>query len=326
MTNTNKSKNTRQMLFIAYNTINYPIYYAFQISSLLHKTITFNDIINNKILPNKKLPSKSEKNIRGIQQKRKHCLRSVSQALISPLIVLLLPVMISASTQSASSFFGSPGAPLIFFSGRHHFQYPWGEQKLQRHNMKTFIKRSEPALPMNECLQNTAVQRAATALLADLPATSISEDMKRQRRAETALTETGVECPNDENIREGVMNEDDIREIKPGMPMEMRSICPFFYVENVNERRLPRRITEVRCLCERPPRRQRTHHTAGIHCEPLHFSIPVLLFEDEQCSEPKRSLEQVTLGCVAVHGASSRSGFLSAIGQPRPLIVTEQQF
>nr|CAD2134767.1 unnamed protein product [Meloidogyne enterolobii] len=144
--------------------------------------------------------------------------------------------------------------------------------------------------------------------------------MKRQRRAETALTETGVECPNDENIREGVMNEDVI-----GMPMEMRSICPFIYVENVNERRLPRRITEVRCLCERPPRRQRTHHTAGIHCEPLHFSIPVLLF-DEQCSEPKRSLEQVTLGCVAVHGASSRSGFLSAIGQPRPLIVTEQQF
>uniref|UniRef100_A0A1I8BI65 Uncharacterized protein n=1 Tax=Meloidogyne hapla TaxID=6305 RepID=A0A1I8BI65_MELHA len=309
MPNTNKSKNTRQMLFIAFNTINYPIYYAFQLSSFLHKTITFNDTINNKT-SNKKLPGKNDKNIRGnkcLQQKHKCCLRSVSQALLSPLIVLLLPLMIAASTQSASPFFGASGTPLIFFSGRHHFQYPWGEQKLQRHNMKTFFKRSEPLLPMDECLQSTAVQRAATALLADLPATSIPNEMKRQRRAESALAETGVECPNDENIREGAMNGDDEREIKP---------------------RLPRRITEVRCLCERPPRRQRSssHHSAGIHCEPLHFSIPVLLFDDEQCTEPKRSLEQVTLGCVAVNGASSRSGFLSAIGQPRPLIVSEQQF
>ncbi|KAF7634411.1 hypothetical protein Mgra_00006165 [Meloidogyne graminicola] len=321
MSNNIKNKNSHQLLFIAYNTIYHPIYYAYQLLYFLYKTIKYNNIKTS----NNKLSCKSNKNILGenskkLEQKQSCSFRTIPQALISPLIVLLLPLMI-ASTLSASPFFKFPESPLILLNGRHHFQYPF-EQKLQR--QRTFFKRSGQPLPMEECLLNPTVQKAATALLADLPATSMTEESKKQRMAEPReyLTETGVECLNEEN--KGVNNGDD-REFAPGMSIEIRSICPFIYVENVNERRLPRRITEVRCLCERPRQRSATHHSS-LHCEPLHFSIPVLLFDDEQCTESKRSFEQVTLGCIAVHGPSSRSGFLSSIGQPRPLIISEQQF
>lgn len=69
---------------------------------------------------------------------------------------------------------------------------------------------------MEECLLNPTVQKAATALLADLPATSMTEESKKQRMAEPReyLTETGVECLNEEN--KGVNNgDDDDREFAP---------------------------------------------------------------------------------------------------------------
>lgn len=94
------------------------------------------------------------------------------------------------------------------------------------------------------------------------------------------------------------------------MPLEQRSLCPFVYVENVDERRLPRRITEVKCLCERPLKAA----SIGLHCEPLQLEIPVLLF-DSQCRHFRRVQQRVTIGCMAAFGASSNSELEATFGQ-----------
>ena len=82
MSNIIKSKNTRQMLFVSYNKINYLIYYAFlQLSKLLHKTITCNDFINDKT-SNKKLAGKSDKNTwsnNRLRLQQNNCFRTFSQ-------------------------------------------------------------------------------------------------------------------------------------------------------------------------------------------------------------------------------------------------------
>ncbi|KAL3120562.1 hypothetical protein niasHT_007854 [Heterodera trifolii] len=100
-------------------------------------------------------------------------------------------------------------------------------------------------------------------------------------------------------------------EIMPGMPIELRSLCRFVSVENVDEKRLPKRFTEVKCLCDRP---NRSVGIDAMRCEPLQFEVPVLLFDDK-CEQFRPTLQRITVACLTVWTTAATTKVKAQMGR-----------
>uniref|UniRef100_A0A915D1F5 Uncharacterized protein n=1 Tax=Ditylenchus dipsaci TaxID=166011 RepID=A0A915D1F5_9BILA len=105
-------------------------------------------------------------------------------------------------------------------------------------------------------------------------------------------------------------------EISPDMPIEMRAFCGFQYEDNVKERRLPKLIREVKCLCNEPRSKLVAERFPELRCEPLYYDVPVLTF-DETCSKFEQSTEKIALACVPVITSQSMSGFKLSVGNAK---------
>ncbi|KAI1731460.1 interleukin-17 domain-containing protein [Ditylenchus destructor] len=62
--------------------------------------------------------------------------------------------------------------------------------------------------------------------------------------------------------------------ISPDMPAQMRSLCSFEHETNINERRLPRAIRQVKCICNESRDKQLSWLLSDLACEPLYYEIP----------------------------------------------------
>jgi hypothetical protein len=63
--------------------------------------------------------------------------------------------------------------------------------------------------------------------------------------------------------------------------------------------RFPAVLTEVKCLCDRPVASNRVRTSQTIECEPLHYQLRVLLFDDD-CGSFKEAIETIGLACLPV--------------------------
>uniref|UniRef100_A0A914UZH9 Uncharacterized protein n=1 Tax=Plectus sambesii TaxID=2011161 RepID=A0A914UZH9_9BILA len=83
-----------------------------------------------------------------------------------------------------------------------------------------------------------------------------------------------------------------------------RALCPFRYVLNYNPKRFPAALTEVQCLCDRPPAKHPLKSERPIECEPLRYQLRVLLF-DEECGAFVDAMETIGLACLPVIQAAA---------------------
>ncbi|KAI1726091.1 interleukin-17 domain-containing protein [Ditylenchus destructor] len=97
-------------------------------------------------------------------------------------------------------------------------------------------------------------------------------------------------------------------DILPDMPIERRSLCGFQYEDNINEKRLPRKIRECKCLCNAGRNKFLRNRFPNFRCEPLYYDVPVLSF-DETCTNYTHNTEKIALACIPVF--TSRSTVLS---------------
>ncbi|KAI1716687.1 interleukin-17 domain-containing protein [Ditylenchus destructor] len=102
-------------------------------------------------------------------------------------------------------------------------------------------------------------------------------------------------------------------EISPDMPIEMRAFCGFQYEENVNDRRLPKTIREVKCLCNEPRNKIVADRFPDLRCEPLYYDVPVLMF-DSSCAKYEQTTEKIALACVPVLTSQSLSSIQVTVG------------
>ncbi|KAI1715286.1 interleukin-17 domain-containing protein [Ditylenchus destructor] len=112
------------------------------------------------------------------------------------------------------------------------------------------------------------------------------------------------------------------REISPDMPIEMRALCGFRYEENVNERRLPKRIRESKCLCNARNSKLIRDRFPDFRCEPFYYDVPVLLL-DETCTNYAPSIEKISIACLPVFTSESSSSSLHIALNSREIPVIE---
>ncbi|KAI1732580.1 interleukin-17 domain-containing protein [Ditylenchus destructor] len=93
-------------------------------------------------------------------------------------------------------------------------------------------------------------------------------------------------------------------EILPDMPIESRSLCGFHYEDNINEKRLPRKIRECKCLCNARRNKFLRDRFPNFRCEPLYYDVPVLSF-DETCTNFTHNTEKIALACIPVFTSRS---------------------
>uniref|UniRef100_A0A0N4ZBD4 Si:ch73-335m24.2 n=1 Tax=Parastrongyloides trichosuri TaxID=131310 RepID=A0A0N4ZBD4_PARTI len=92
--------------------------------------------------------------------------------------------------------------------------------------------------------------------------------------------------------------------ITPETPLRERALCKFEYVVNYNPKRLPSVLTEVTCSCPRPSAKLIGKRV--FECEPLRYSIRVLLFDDD-CQSFYEGYETLALACIPVMQATAVS-------------------
>uniref|UniRef100_A0A914C872 Uncharacterized protein n=1 Tax=Acrobeloides nanus TaxID=290746 RepID=A0A914C872_9BILA len=99
--------------------------------------------------------------------------------------------------------------------------------------------------------------------------------------------------------------------ISPDMPLMDRSLCGFRFIENFDDKRIPKAITEVECLCNQP---RNVQGSTRLLCEPLYYNIPVLKF-DEACSMFKEEVERISLACLPVFASQTTANNNLIFGQ-----------
>ncbi|KAI1692136.1 interleukin-17 domain-containing protein [Ditylenchus destructor] len=112
------------------------------------------------------------------------------------------------------------------------------------------------------------------------------------------------------------------RDISPDMPIEMRALCGFRDEDNVNEKRLPKRIRESKCLCNTRNSKLIRDHFPDFRCEPLYYDVPVLLL-DETCTNYTPSIEKISIACIPVFTSESSTSSLRMALNPRETQVVE---
>ncbi|KAI1708409.1 interleukin-17 domain-containing protein [Ditylenchus destructor] len=108
-------------------------------------------------------------------------------------------------------------------------------------------------------------------------------------------------------------------EISPDMPLEERALCGFRYEDNVNERRIPEKIKEVKCLCKAPTSKDLSQRIE-FRCETVYHDVTVLVL-GETCTNYQQKVERIAVACVTVMGTQSTSAVNVAIGNGTKLPV-----
>ncbi|KAI6198774.1 hypothetical protein M3Y96_00555000 [Aphelenchoides besseyi] len=108
----------------------------------------------------------------------------------------------------------------------------------------------------------------------------------------------------DPTAEDDCIPEDTPTDFSPDLPIRDRALCGFAQIENVDEKRLPQTIPEVRCSCSRPANRQLLERFPGIHCAAIYYDVPILRFKSS-CSDYEQTSESIALGCVPVLSSQS---------------------
>ncbi|KAI6219094.1 hypothetical protein M3Y95_01130500 [Aphelenchoides besseyi] len=108
----------------------------------------------------------------------------------------------------------------------------------------------------------------------------------------------------DSTAEDDCIPEDTPKDVSPDLPIRDRALCGFDQIENVDKKRLPQTIPEVRCSCSRPANRQLLDRFPGIHCAAIYYDVPVIRFKSS-CSDYEQTSESIALGCVPVLSSQS---------------------
>uniref|UniRef100_A0A914PNC9 Uncharacterized protein n=2 Tax=Panagrolaimus TaxID=55784 RepID=A0A914PNC9_9BILA len=81
-----------------------------------------------------------------------------------------------------------------------------------------------------------------------------------------------------------------------------RALCPFTTYLDVDPKRIPKAITKVKCLCNRPKKGKFGETINTISCEKVFYEMTVLKFS-ESCGSYKEETEKLVLACIPVFGS-----------------------
>ena len=84
--------------------------------------------------------------------------------------------------------------------------------------------------------------------------------------------------------------------LSSNMPFNLRSVCPWTYVSDINQNRIPARLNVAKCRCP--------SCADNNSCKPVYYTIPVLMKEclnDDVRWVQKMQLVSVSCYCAAPH-------------------------